>query len=829
MLYELQFLIVQTMIKIQKIHIQKFRGIIDLEITFQSQNFTICGPNGTGKSGIVDAIEFVLSGDITRLSGAGRGGVSVKTHAPHVDYRDNPEVAKVSLQGTIISTGEAFEISRNVANSGSPTISPKTTTVVETIEQLSVRKNISLSRRELIQYVISTPTSRASQVNALLQLEQLSNLRKTFQKISNAEETLRKALVEQRKTAAENLTNALNIPSFTADAVLNAANEKRKTLGLPEVEKLEATTSLIDGLATISPKEAHQAFNKKTAENDIQSLHDWSSKVATQEIDKLLSNSVEAVISLSENKMAWKGISKQNLLNEALKHLDEPECPVCETQWEIPKLTALILQNISDLESVVSEKSKILSELAPFLSNLKSTIGILKTIFSYGEKLAPKYNTEIFREKAEEIEQHVKSIEEFKSEETVTTALNSLAACFEVLKKPSSEFQAKIQSLAETPDPLKARDFLIVANERLDVWRQKSRELQKCTDKAKSAKIVFETYSKTYEDGLNKIYLDVQDEFANFYKFVNSEDESGFTAILEASKSGLDLNVDFYGKGKFPPSAYHSEGHQDGMGLCLYLALMRNLYAEEFQICVLDDVLMSVDSSHRRDVCELMKSEFPNTQFIFTTHDEVWLKNMQSTGIISPKSFIRFRRWDVNTGPQEWEGRDIWQEIEDKLSANEISPAAHLLRRYLEYLFGEICGNLEASVIYRGDNQHNLGELLPQGCSRFSKTLKEAIKVSNHWNKIEEASEIEAHQKAFSNAYSTAQVEQWAINPAVHYNVWENMQKADFSPVVCAFKTLCDFFSCPKCSSLLSLSKVGYKKDSLKCPCGAQNYNLNKG
>ena len=52
------------MIKIEKIHIQKFRGIIDLKVAFKGQNFTICGPNGTGKSGIVDAIEFVLSGDI---------------------------------------------------------------------------------------------------------------------------------------------------------------------------------------------------------------------------------------------------------------------------------------------------------------------------------------------------------------------------------------------------------------------------------------------------------------------------------------------------------------------------------------------------------------------------------------------------------------------------------------------------------------------------------------------------------------------------------------------------------------------------------------------
>lgn len=120
-------------------------------------------------------------------------------------------------------------------------------------------------------------------------------------------------------------------------------------------------------------------------------------------------------------------------------------------------------------------------------------------------------------------------------------------------------------------------------------------------------------------------------------------------------------------------------------------------------------------------------------------------------------------------------------------------------------------------MIYRGDNQHSLGELLPQGCSRFKKTLRDAKGTANHWNDTARATEIEAQEKAFSDVFTTAQVEQWAINPAVHYNAWENMQKADFEPVVAAFKDLCEFFSCPKCLSLLMLSKTGHKKDALKC------------
>ena len=96
--------------------------------------------------------------------------------------------------------------------------------------------------------------------------------------------------------------------------------------------------------------------------------------------------------------------------------------------------------------------------------------------------------------------------------------------------------------------------------------------------------------------------------------------------------------------------AYHSEGHQDAMGLCLYLALMRHTLGNDFTLAVLDDVLMSVDAGHRREVCSLLKTHFPKTQFILTTHDPVWLQFMRVDELI--KGSIAFGGWSVESGPQ---------------------------------------------------------------------------------------------------------------------------------------------------------------------------------
>ncbi len=82
--------------------------------------------------------------------------------------------------------------------------------------------------------------------------------------------------------------------------------------------------------------------------------------------------------------------------------------------------------------------------------------------------------------------------------------------------------------------------------------------------------------------------------------------------------------MNFYDRGLFAPGAYHSEGHQDGMGVCLYLALMKQLFGARFSLALLDDVVMSVDSGHRYQFCKLLKKHFPETQFIITTHDRLW-------------------------------------------------------------------------------------------------------------------------------------------------------------------------------------------------------------
>jgi DNA repair exonuclease SbcCD ATPase subunit len=237
------------MIKIESLTIKEFRGIRDLTLDLDGKNFAVCGPNGTGKSGIVDALEFVLTGNISRLSGEGRGEISVKQHAPHVDKRNDPDKARVSAKITIPSLKKTVVVERSAKAPAAIQVTPAEPEVLEVLRLLESRREVVLSRRELIRYVLATPGKRAEEIQALLHLDRVDKIRGLLQRIANSSERQLGPLATARANAASNLLRAVEVPELTKEKLLAAANAKRATLGLPELAELTKTTSLKDGMA----------------------------------------------------------------------------------------------------------------------------------------------------------------------------------------------------------------------------------------------------------------------------------------------------------------------------------------------------------------------------------------------------------------------------------------------------------------------------------------------------------------------------------------------------------------------------------------------------
>lgn len=812
------------MIRIEAITIREFRGIRDLTLKMDGRNFAACGPNGTGKSGIVDAIEFALTGSISRLSGAGTGGLSVKAHGPHVDVRDQPGAAVVTLQVSVPSLGgKMATITRTVKGAGKPTIKPRDADILEALTSVERHPEFVLSRRELIRYVLSEPGERSREVQALLRLETIEKLRGVLQKIANAESKKLPQLQALKVDAEKQLALSFGTTGISIPEILSATNTRRRVLGLHELETLEAGISLREGLGTAEAP-APVRITKLQAKAELVGMYEALAHLASDSIQKARA---DALIRASELEAEGQvdEVDRETLLASALARYDGAQCPVCDTAFEPGAFEAHLAEKLARLDSIGKRRAALEADVEVLIQAVTLAGSAMNTLIELSDKLPAKVDTAVLLEARTVLRSRYAQLKAL-TPIPETRAVLEVATQLPDLSPSLDAFAAVIEAMPEPTDHDAARDFLTVAQEKLEHLRKMSRTLKVAEQAAARAEKASRIYGEVTTAALEKIYADVEATFAAYYRKINEDDERAFTAKLVPSLGKLGFDVDFYGRGHFPPGAYHSEGHQDGMGLCLYLALMNHLLGEGFTFAVLDDVLMSVDAGHRRQVCNLLKEMFPDTQFIFTTHDEIWLRHMKSEGLIKDRGFAHFRTWTVEDGPTEWDGRNVWEELDAHLAKHDVRSAAALLRHYLEHFGKEACHRLRAKVEYRSDAQFALEDVLAPATSTLGDILKKARTAAVSWGQVAVVERVSAVEAAFVEAKKQTGSDRWQMNAAVHFNEWTNLRAEDFKPLAEAFRTFTDLFCCGACQEMLSVSPNRGPRDGLRCRCGETNWNL---
>jgi recombinational DNA repair ATPase RecF len=818
------------MIRIESIEIEEFRGIKKLQLPLNRNNYGVCGPNGTGKSGIVDAIEFVLTGDITRLTGSGSEGLTIKAHAPHVDARKTPEKSSVKITAYAPSLNKTITIERRVNAAGSPTVLPDEPKVRALVAQLAMHPEFALSRREIVKYVITPVGQRAKDVQLLLRLEQIEKIRQSLQRVANDTRKEAQSAEAEDERAKRQLLQHLGILTLSKADLLKAVNERRAILQLVPLDDLKSETSLKEGvIATGDKAQPTQRIAKATAIADLASFHENVSS-ANNDAISAARNAVQGILQgLKGDPETLRSFKRQILVQQGLEALEEDACPLCDKAWDRGELEIHLQQKLIKATEAAERLLKLQEAAQPIAENLedlkRSAAKITATCALFDPKIDPKPLSEF-----------ITACSTMRSTiEQMCTDPNLIDAALEALggsawvpvKALSDKMEDLKQRLNALPEPSKedeARDFLIVAQERYDRCRSTKAEKEASTDRSTLAARVSASYGTASNTVLEGIYDTVQQDFTDYYRVINQDDEGKFDGKLTPSVGKLAFDVDFYGRGKFPPGAYHSEGHQDGMGLCLYLALVKHTLGAEFTFAVLDDVLMSVDAGHRREVCTLLKTKFPKTQFILTTHDNVWLKFMKTEALI--QGSVTFGGWSVDTGPQVWKDSDVWEQIATSLKANDVPGAAGTLRRYLEYIATVLADNFRAPVEFHGNGSYDLGDLLPSVLSTWQRLLNSADSSAKSWGA--DTSVIKEMVTSASEKVKKSKAEQWMINSSVHFNEWANLQKSEFGAVAEAFRSLLDSMQCdvPACREFFYATPPKGTKEALRCGCGKTNLNL---
>jgi hypothetical protein len=773
----------------------------------------------------VDAIQFALTGEMGRLKGAGTADITLADHGPHVEKRNDPDAAAVTLNVFIPQLNKKASITRTIKKAKTPQITPNDAAVKTVFANLAEHGEVTLSRREIIKFILTEATKRSRDVQTLLKLDSIDETRATLKTTEN------KLLIEQStakgiaEVAEESLKRHLDVPALKTEDALAAVNKRRQILGVLDMTVLTKDTDVTEGIAQ-GGGDGETVQSKESALVDLGAVSELLNKGLEAATQPAVMELLKDYAAIEADPGLLDTIKRQPFLQDGLGFIDGPACPLCDTAWDIEALRKHLREKLKKSETAKQTRDRIVKGgQAIATAALK-----LREQFAFVPKLQESAGDSAARLQhwAGEL---LTFSEGLKSLDGILAAKDRITAGW---AKPPIELAADLKAIEaqvkKRPDKSateQARNFLVLAQERLTNWRRARRDFEEKKVNAARGRAVYKTYCDVSEKALTKLYEEVEEEFSEFYRLINHDDEGEFKAKLEPEDGKLGLLVDFHKKGMFPPGAYHSEGHQDGMGVCLYLALMKRVLGTSFTFAVLDDVVMSVDSQHRKQFCKLLKSKFPETQFVITTHDQVWARQIRSEGLIGAKAHVAFHTWTVETGPVLDEVAEVWDQIDKDLAKNEVPTAAGRLRRHLEYVAADLADELGAKVKYRADGGYDMGELLSAVISRQGELLKQAARAAKSWGDDEQIKKVEELQKARTEIMKEKGGEDWVINKAIHYNEWATLFREDFKPVVEVFKRLLQLFRCakPKCDSWMSVTPRNEPVD-LRCSCGTLRLNL---
>lgn len=757
------------------------------------------------------------------MKGRGTKGITIKKHGPYIDS-DIADV-EVEVQIQLKSVEKPLKIKRFLKNPRKLIYDTNYANVIEPILELANQGQHILTRREILNYITADSSTRARQIEKLLKLDDVEKTRQTLNKTRSKlkkEYETSKGVLQNSITSIKNL---IDITDFTEEVLLEFINKNRRILEGKDIENLNPEL-VKDGLNP--PNKPENFINANLVKRNIKNLQD---QFSTEKIDKRLKKAKKLIIlqeKISSSPELSDATSYLRLNQLGLTLLDDTgSCPLCRTPWERGELEKQInnqikslntvkadLQTmdelIDDIVSIFTTINVILDELIPATSNLELEKTAHKLV-SWQNLLKPFLDAETYRDGNYTID----DIRSLLAPSLLSDYFDKILSNLELVSEELSPEQT-------------AWDILTKLESNLKNYNQAKSDFNSASKAYKKADILLNVFLNSRNKTVGKLFSEIEGRFIELYRELHGSDEAQFNAQLQPKGGGVELEVGFYGRGNHPPHALHSEGHQDSMGICLYLALAERLTEGYIDLIILDDVMMSVDAPHRREICRLLADFFKGRQFFITTHDQTWARQLKTEGVVNSRQMIELYNWTLEHGPYLNSTVDMWDKIEEDLERGDVNSAAFKLRRGSEEFFRDVCNQLGSSVTFKENQRWELGDFLPAALKSYRSLLKSAKVAAESWNNQEELNKLKNVDKYSKDVFRRSQAESWAVNINVHYNKWADFSVADFRPVVSAFNDLFSLFQCDNCGDIIHLNKNGMELEAVRCSCGNFNWNLVK-
>lgn len=767
---------------LQNLSIRAFRGATQLvDIVFEDKPVVmIFGENGTGKSTIVDAIDFVCNEHAGAIDG--KQATPVKDYLPALGCKGS------ELQVHLKWSTQTFKATLNGSKakvSGS-TPRPKAK-ILRRAQILEIIDTQPAERYKAFSRFVAVPNIERAE-SALREADRVT--REEFNAAAQYLETAREELTRLYKEAGNPKPNIKTWAKSKSDTDPKELNDR--------VRHIDALNSLIANVKRVL-ETLNQAKNQASSQLeavqsftiDLQAAEEASDE-AKSDLLKLL-DSAEQYLSVhtetTQCPVCEQGIDRTELLDrlaarkvagaqvaEANRKLDAAR--------EREKRAQTLLEN---------EEKRFLAASAELAKGFRgSQLTVIQNgniawdhFASFVADHAPSGSAESFA-LAEELLTVCTSVEDgLRTErETVSKEIEDLRAI-------------KIQYGAALKNAKQAKQ--------LESQSQRLSVMLSIVEKERKAFV---------DDALDSIRLRVDTLYSKLHP---GEKIGNIKLQLDPRRRGsLNVSSRFESEQDVPPQAYYSEAHLDTLGICIFIALAER-EASDDTLLVLDDVLTSADEAHIQRFISMMHDEV-KLPVLITTHYRPWRdKYRYAKGPVANVQLIELLSWTKQKGIRHTKTKLEIDSLRDLLAAEPIDrqSVASKAGVLLEAALREICVLYRCKLPMDAEGRHTLGDYLSGVDSKLRAVMK--CVSTKQGSSGTTGSDVTTALKQHLDAIEATTIVRNLVG--AHFNPHGmNLVDSEVKEFAIATIALLDVLVCRSCGELPRKSQGSY----FTCGCKAQ-------
>lgn len=670
---------------LERLTIAHLRGAVtSFELTFEhGKKLTIIyGENGTGKSTICDALEFMSKGRVGSLDNRGLGRTNQYWSTVDKSLNDVRVTLKTATATCQATVGKSAVV----------------------VQPEAARPRVEVLRRShILSLLEATPGER---YNAIRRFVDVSS-------IEEAEQTLRQLIKELKGSrdlaAARILENRESITQFWQAAGSPGANP----LTWAAAEAQRDPESADPELAALTALET--AYLQLSA-------HPNRLLAATEALEqaRVAAEAAQAEATVQLQAVAQDAGETVEVLQAAQRYLQQlPEpttCPVCGSADRVQGLASRVEQRLgafAALQQVLARKAQAEAQFVQAQQQRESFAAVARADVAAFEQARAAFQwSPAVRLPADPAPLSVRALDAWLAATAELPAQWRQAA---TVRQSKGQFRAALKKALIT----------------LSTNTDGQDELDALLPRLERALEIVEEERKTFSDLLlSKIACEV----ARIYEAVHpGEGLNTISLELDAKKrASLEISSRFAGKSGRPPQAYFSQSHLDTLGLCIFLALA-GLDDPANTILVLDDVIASVDEPHIDRLIEMLYAETARFRHcIITTHYGPWKHKLRWGWLKSGHChFVELSRWTTTGGMKLVRSVPDVERLKALLAESPPDPqlvcakAGVILEAALDFLtvlYG-------CAVPRRQEPRYTLGELLPAVKGKLRKALRTEVLI----------------------------------------------------------------------------------------------------